>query len=278
MVDCEHFADNDKVQGILFGWQGGLEGGAAVADILCGDVCPSGKLADTIPVSYYSYQNAEEFLTGFEHLDYYDDIYVGYRYFETVPGAAERVRYPFGFGLSYTNFELGGVLCGETDGKIVVSVNVKNIGSVPGKETVQLYYSAPQGVLGKPAKELAAFAKTHLLNPGESETLALSFDIADMASFDDLGKVKKAAYVLEPGKYSFYLGNSVRSAEKIDYEYTVEDDVVVRQASGLLRPFKLSKRMVADGSFEPLPMGEPNYPVGEAAAIEANGPRADSHV
>lgn len=214
VVDCEHFADNDKVQGILFGWQGGLEGGAAVADILCGDVCPSGKLADTIPVSYYSYQNAEEFLTGFEHLDYYDDIYVGYRYFETVPGAAERVRYPFGFGLSYTDFELGGVLCGETDGKIVVSVNVKNIGSVPGKETVQLYYSAPQGVLGKPAKELAAFAKTHLLNPGESETLALSFDIADMASFDDLGKVKKAAYVLEPGKYSFYLGNSVRSAEK----------------------------------------------------------------
>ncbi len=77
VVDCEHFADNDKVQGILFGWQGGLEGGAAVADILCGDVCPSGKLADTIPVSYYSYQNAEEFLTGFEHLDYYDDIYVG---------------------------------------------------------------------------------------------------------------------------------------------------------------------------------------------------------
>lgn len=272
VVDCEHFADNDKVQGILFGWQGGLEGGAAVADILCGDVCPSGKLADTIPVSYYSYQNAEEFLTGFEHLDYYDDIYVGYRYFETVPGAAERVRYPFGFGLSYTDFELSGVLCGETDGKIVVSVNVKNIGSVPGKETVQLYYSAPQGVLGKPAKELAAFAKTHLLNPGESETLALSFDIADMASFDDLGKVKKAAYVLEPGKYSFYLGNSVRSAEKIDYEYTVEDDVVVRQANGLLRPFKLGKRMVADGSFEPLPMGEPNYPVGEAAAIEANAP------
>ena len=105
-----------------------------IADIICGDVNPSGKLADTIPDSYDSYQNAQEFLTGFEHLDYFDDIYVGYRYFETIPGAAEKVRYPFGFGLSYTDFEFSGAFCGESDGKIVAAVTVKNIGKVPGKE------------------------------------------------------------------------------------------------------------------------------------------------
>lgn len=117
VVDCEYFAENEKVGAIIFGWQGGLEGGTATADIICGDVNPSGRLADTIPVSYDAYQNAQEFLTGFEHLDYFDDIYVGYRYFETVPGAAEKVRYPFGFGLSYTDFEFSGAFCGESDGK-----------------------------------------------------------------------------------------------------------------------------------------------------------------
>lgn len=84
-------------------------------------------------------------MTGFEHLDYFDDIYVGYRYFETVPGAAEKVRYPFGFGLSYTDFEFSGAFCGESDGKIVAAVTVRNVGKVPGKEVVELYYSAPQG-------------------------------------------------------------------------------------------------------------------------------------
>lgn len=165
VVDCEYFAENEKVGAIIFGWQGGLEGGTATADIICGDVNPSGRLADTIPVSYDAYQNAQEFLTGFEHLDYFDDIYVGYRYFETVPGAAEKVRYPFGFGLSYTDFEFSGAFCGESDGKIVAAVTVRNVGKVPGKEVVELYYSAPQGKLGKPARELAAFKKSKLLSP-----------------------------------------------------------------------------------------------------------------
>lgn len=272
VVDCEHFADNDKVQSVIFGWQGGLEGGCAIADIICGDVCPSGKLADTIPDSYYSYQNADEFLVGYEHLDYYDDIYVGYRYFETVPGAAEKVRYPFGFGLSYTKFELSGAFCGESDGKIVAAVTVKNIGSVAGKEVVQLYYSAPQGLLGKPSKELAAFAKTRLLAPGESETLALSFDISDMASFDDLGKIKKSAFVLESGNYTFLIGTSVRNLKKLDYEFIAEEDIIVKQSSSLLRPFKLGKRLLANGSFEPLPMGEPHYASGEHSPCTAAAP------
>lgn len=269
VVDCEYFAENEKVGAIIFGWQGGLEGGMAIADIICGDVNPSGKLADTIPDSYDSYQNAQEFLTGFEHLDYFDDIYVGYRYFETIPGAAEKVRYPFGFGLSYTDFEFSGAFCGESDGKIVAAVTVKNIGKVPGKEVVQLYYSAPQGKLGKPAKELAAFKKTKLLSPGESEAIALSFDIGDMASFDDLGKIKKSAFVLEKGTYSFYLGNSVRATEKLRYDFVLSEDIITKESKPLCRPFKLEKRLLADGSFENLQTGEPVYTCGTHTSIEA---------
>lgn len=273
VVDCEYFADNEKVGAIISGWQGGLEGGMAIADIICGDVNPSGKLADTIPDSYDSYQNAQEFLTGFEHLDYFDDIYVGYRYFETIPGAAEKVRYPFGFGLSYTDFEFSGAFCGESDGKIVAAVTVKNIGKVPGKEVVQLYYSAPQGKLGKPARELAAFKKTKLLSPDESEAIALSFDIGDMASFDDLGKIKKSAFVLEKGTYSFYLGNSVRATEKLRYDFVLSEDIITKESKSLCRPFKLEKRLLADGSFENLPTGEPVYTRGTHTSIEATAPK-----
>lgn len=272
VVDCEYFAENEKVGAIIFGWQGGLEGGTATADIICGDVNPSGRLADTIPVSYDAYQNAQEFLTGFEHLDYFDDIYVGYRYFETVPGAAEKVRYPFGFGLSYTDFEFSGAFCGESDGKIVAAVTVRNVGKVPGKEVVELYYSAPQGKLGKPARELAAFKKTKLLSPGESESLALSFDISDMASFDDLGKIKKSAFVLEKGAYSFHLGASVRATEKLKYEFVLNDDIIIKESKSLCRPTKLEKRLLSNGSFESLPTGEPVRSRGTHAEIEAKAP------
>ena len=272
VVDCEYFADNEKVGAIISGWQGGLEGGMAIADIICGDVNPSGKLADTIPDSYDSYQNAQEFLTGFEHLDYFDDIYVGYRYFETIPGAAEKVRYPFGFGLSYTDFEFSGAFCGESDGKIVAAVTVKNIGKVPGKEVVQLYYSAPQGKLGKPQRARRV-QKTKLLSPGESEAIALSFDIGDMASFDDLGKIKKSAFVLEKGTYSFYLGNSVRATEKLRYDFVLSEDIITKESKPLCRPFKLEKRLLADGSFENLPTGEPVYTRGTHTSIEATAPK-----
>ncbi len=258
-IDCEYFAENDGVSAVLFGWQGGMEGGLAIADILCGDVNPSGKMVDTIVKSYDFYPCKNDFWECFDHLDYSDDIYVGYRYFETIPGAKEQVRYPFGFGLSYTSFELSGKVCCESEGKIVAVVNVKNTGKVSGKEVIQLYYSAPQGKLGKPARELAAFKKTSLLAPNESETIALSFDINSMASFDDLGKIQKSAYVLEEGKYSFYLGTSVRNAEKLDFEYSIEKDIVVEQLKNWCKPFKLEKRMLADGTFEALPMGEESY-------------------
>ena len=259
IIDCEFFAERKDVSAVLLAWQGGMEGGIAVADILCGDVNPSGKLADTIAKSYDDYPSKDDFWECFDHLDYSEDVYVGYRYFETIPGAKAHVRYPFGFGLSYTCFSLSGQLCCESDGKIVTVVNVTNTGSVSGREVVQLYYSAPQGLLGKPARELAAFHKTALLAPGHSEMVVLSFPVRDMASFDDLGKIQKSAYVLEKGRYRFYLGTSVENAEKLDFEYVVSEDMVTEQLSSWCHPSKLSKRMLADGSYEALPIGDTSY-------------------
>jgi len=256
-IDCEFFAERDDVQAVLFSWQGGMEGGLAIADILCGDVNPSGKMSDTIAKSYDCYPCKEEFWESFQFIDYSDDIFVGYRYFETM--AKESVRYPFGFGLSYTSFEISGRVCCESEGKIVAVATVKNTGSVAGREVIQLYYSAPQGKLGKPAKELAAFKKTKLLAPNESETVVVSFDIKYMASFDDLGKIAKSAYVLEKGSYEFYLGTSIRDTVKLDYEYNVSEDTVVEQLKSWCKPFKLAKRMLADGSFEALEQGEEEY-------------------
>lgn len=274
-IDCEYFAENEKIQGILFGWQGGMEGGSAIADLLCGDVNPSGKLVDTIAKSYDCYPCKEDFWECFDHVDYTDDIYVGYRYFETIPGASKNVRYPFGFGLSYTSFELSGKVCCESDGKIIGIATVKNIGTVAGKEVVQLYYSAPQGKLGKPLKELASFKKTKLLYPGESETVVMSFDIADMASFDDLGKIQKSARVLEKGTYNFYLGTSVRDNEKLAFEYIVNEDTVTEQLSDWCKPLKLKKRLLADGSFEELPLGEENYIYGINEPTNAKAPEKE---
>ena len=274
-IDCEYFAENDKVQGILFGWQGGMEGGSAIADLLCGDVNPSGKLVDTIAKSYDCYPCKDDFWECFDHVDYSDDIFVGYRYFETISGANENVRYPFGYGLSYTSFEISSKVCCESDGKIIGIATVKNTGNVAGKEVVQLYYSAPQGKLGKPSKELAAFKKTKLLIPGEAETVVMSFDINDMASFDDLGKIQKSARVLEKGVYSFYIGTSVRDNEKLDFEYTVNENTVTEQLSDWCKPFKLKKRLLADGSYEELPLGEEEYLYGINEPTNAKAPEKE---
>lgn len=275
IVDCEYFADNDKVQAVLYAWQGGIEGGTAIADVLCGDVNPSGKLVDTIVKSYDNYPCTKEFWESFDYVNYTDDVYVGYRYFETLPNKKECVRYPFGYGLSYTKFELSGKLCGEADGKIIAAVTVKNVGEVAGKEVVQLYYSAPQGALGKPARELCAYQKTKLLAPGESEIIALSFDVKNMASFDDLGKFKKSAYILEKGEYGFYLGTSVRNAEKLEFTYNISETTVTEQLNQRCRPFKLEKRLKADGSFEQLPLEEPSYYCESAPLINAKAPEEE---
>lgn len=252
-ICCEDFANNYKVKAVLFAWQGGMEGGIALTEVLCGDVNPSGKLPDTVTTTYDAYPSKDEMIESFDFCTYSEDIYVGYRYFTTVPGMKKYIRYPFGFGLSYTQFEIDGVIAGKSGNTITVACNVKNVGKVAGKEVIQVYYSAPQGKLGKPAKALAAYAKTKLLQPGEKQTLAVSFDIYTMASFDDLGKISKASYVLEKGSYSLFIGNSSENIEKIDYEFTAEEDIILEKLTSYCTPYELPKRLLADGTFEALP-------------------------
>lgn len=259
MVDTSWFAYDPDIQSALLALQGGMEGGLATAELLVGKGSPSGKTVDTFAKSLDDYPSTYNFHESRNYVDYTDDIYVGYRYFETIPGAAEKVIYPFGYGLSYTTFDVETLDAKVSDDSkdICVKVRVTNTGKTAGKEVVQVYVSKPQGKLGKPAKDLVAFEKTRLLQVGESAVMTLSWKIADMASYDDLGKVQKSAYVLEAGSYDIYVGTSVRDVTKLDFTYSLDEDVVTEQLSAKLVPTSLSKRMLADGSYEELPQGEP---------------------
>lgn len=198
---------------VLYVWQGGMEGGHGAADVLLGRVTPCGKLTDTIACDISDYPSSKNF--GGDAGDVYqEDIYVGYRYFETF--AKEKVLYPFGFGMSYTSFELRNCHMERVEKIVRFSVDVKNTGSVRGKEVVQVYVKEPQGKLGKPLRSLVAFAKTRELEPGEEETLMMTASDHMLSSYDDSGATGyKSCYVMEEGAYEFYIGTDVRSAEYI---------------------------------------------------------------
>ncbi len=254
MIDVSWVKSNSKIGAALLAWQPGQEGAKSVADILCGDINPSGRLTDTFAKTFDDYPSADTFNKSEDYVEYFEDIYVGYRYFETVPGANDKVNYPFGYGLSYTEFDISKPVARQNDNRIEVDVTVTNTGKRAGKEVVQVYYSAPQGVLGKSAIELGAFQKTRELNPGESQNITLWFKLDDMASYDDLGKLQKSAYVLEGGDYRFFAGNNCRNLKQADFVYTIDEKfVVVKQLTQKCAPHDLEKRMLADGSFEALP-------------------------
>ncbi len=252
-IDTSWIADNDKVSAAVYIWQGGMEGGLSAADILVGDANPSGKLVDTFARTFDDYPSSKTFNESDDYVKYTEDIYVGYRYFETIKDADKRVIYPFGYGLSYTEFEYTNAAATQKDGKIKVSVTVTNAGKMPGKEAVQVYYSAPNGKLLKPRYALAGFTKTKLLEVGESATAFVEFDIADMASYDDLGKLSKSSYVLERGTYQIFVGKNIRDLVKTDFEYTLTDDVIVQTLSPKCVPVGLEKRLLGDGTYEQLP-------------------------
>lgn len=258
MVDVSWIKEDDMVDAALLSWQGGIEGGLATAEILFGEDNPSGKLCDTFARDLTDYPFTETFHASNDYVEYTEDIFVGYRYFESFEEAKSKVMYPFGFGLSYTDFDISTVSAMEAEGKIYITVNVKNTGDVAGKEVVQVYYGAPQGVLGKAKKELGAFAKTKLLAPGETQTIIMTIDVADMASYDDLGKIKKACYILEAGEYTLYVGNNVADAAAIEYKYSIAENVIVKELTTRMAPTSLSKRLLADGSYEELPTGPAN--------------------
>ncbi|MBE7036210.1 MAG: beta-glucosidase [Ruminococcaceae bacterium] len=249
MIDTSWFAENEKIGAALMIWQGGMEGGLATADILVGDVTPSGKLVDTCARNFDDYPSSAGFHESPDYVKYTEDIFVGYRYFETIPGMKERVVYPFGYGLSYTEFEVKNTLAQKSGDKILLSANVKNIGGYCGKEVVQVYYSAPKGKITKPARELCAFAKTKLLAPGESETLIMSFDINDMASYDDMGDIEKSAYVMEAGEYKIFVGTSIRDAKEIEFKYELDENKICQKLTEYCKPTKLGRRLTATGEY-----------------------------
>lgn len=253
VMDTAWIKDDDQIGAALNIWQGGMEGATAAAEILCGKANPSGKLTDTFARTLEAYPSTPNYHKSVHYVDYSEDIYVGYRYFETIEAKKEEVCYPFGFGLSYTKFEITTQQVWKESKTVNFQVRVCNVGDRPGKEVVQVYYSVPQGLLKKPAKELGAFAKTKELQPGESQILMLCVEIKAMASFDDLGKIQKAAYVLEKGSYRFAVGNSVEDVQWLDWTIEAAEDIVIEQLTSKCAPTSLKERMLSDGSYEQLP-------------------------
>lgn len=237
-------------QAVLYVWQGGQEGGSGVADVLTGKICACGKLPDTIAADINDYPSTANFGDPFKNY-YKEDIYVGYRYFETF--AKDKVLYPFGYGLSYTTFEIKAKISENTKDKFKVAVVVRNTGNVKGKEVVQVYAKVPQGKLGNPEKKLVGFVKTKELNPGEKEEICIVVPKYDMASYDDSGITGyKSCYVLEEGTYEIFAGSDVRSAEMAGcYE---EKFCVVEKLQESYAPVEKFKRMKAvlmpDGTYQ----------------------------
>lgn len=194
--------------GLMYVWQGGQEGGYGVSDVLIGKVNPTGKLTDTIAYELSDYPSADNF--GNRDKNYYkEDIYVGYRYFETF--AKDRVLYPLGYGLSYTEYDISDIKFDSSNDKVRVKLRVTNKGNTAGKETVFLFVKQPKGVLGKPDIVLIGFEKTKELEPGQYAELVIVADKYYYSSYDDAGKTEaEASYVLEEGEYEFYLGRNIR--------------------------------------------------------------------
>ena len=257
MTDINRIAPDS----VLYVWQGGMTGGKGTADVLTGKVSPSGKLPDTIAYKVSDYPSDANFGKEKNRDIYAEDIYVGYRYFETF--AKEKVLYPFGFGLSYTAFEIKTEKAEITEGAVKLSVSVKNIGSYKGKEVIEVYCEAPQGRLGKAARVLCGFEKTRELVPQEEQVVEIAVDIAKLASYDDSGVTgNKSCYVLEAGEYKFYVGSDVRSAE---YACSFEqgEDLVTERLTQSLAPvesFERIKPVCEGGAFS---IGREAVPVSE---------------
>ena len=272
VLNLAPLADDPAVSAILWTWYPGGEGGAAVGDVLSGKVNPSGRLAATFARAVSDWPSDGGFLDYRGAVPYEDDIFVGYRYFETIPGAKEKVVYPFGFGLSYTTFDVQVEKLNVEKLKssdhtsplqpfnFDMRVRVKNVGNVAGKRSVLCYTSQKGGVAQHPALELRAFAKTRLLNPGESEELTLSFALRDLAFFDEDGvSGHPGAWVLDKGDYTILVGGSVRDVVPAG-TFTVTEPQVLETPGFKLKADLLARRLNADGTYTTRPVAYPTRP------------------
>lgn len=273
LVDMS-FVDEYSPDSVLYVWQGGMIGGNGAALVLTGEESPSGKLSDTIAYNVEDYPSSQYF--GDRNRNYYtEDIFVGYRWFETF--AKEKVRYPFGYGLSYTTFKLETISINRGD-YLRFRVKVTNTGSFKGKEVVQLYAAKPQGKLGQPARVLCGFAKTKELAPGESQevVIILTGTMSELASYDDSGCTGHPhCWVLEAGYYNFYIGTDVRSAVSAISEL-VPQTVVIKQAVQAMAPVQAFKRIrpaEKNGTLVPFEDNVPLSKVDEALRRQENMPQ-----
>lgn len=256
IIDMGWIADErmGEIDSMVYVWQGGNAGGLAIGDVLSGNISPSGKMPDTIAWDIHDYPSTENFGHDFFNL-YKEDIYVGYRYFETF--APDKVMYEFGFGLSYTEFDVSVLKAEKVGDELIFNVEVTNIGKkYSGKEVVQVYVEAPQGALGQPKRKLAGFAKTDEIAPGDSQQVEVRFTMEELASYDDSNATgHKSCYVLEAGDYNFYVGTSVRD-NILSHTETIDELIVVEELSEccapdnddleILKPGKLKE----DGTYE----------------------------
>lgn len=242
IIDLSFLDSIDNIGAVLFFVQGGTEGGNAFADLVTGKVSPSGKLTDTWGMRYADYPSAETFsyLNGeLEEENYYEGIYAGYRWFDAMDIAP---RFPFGFGLSYTQFEHSVKAVSVSDGKVQLSVSVKNIGDTySGKEVLQCYLAKPQGRLSHEKYSLVAFAKTPLITMGESAEVSLQFDLSDHGTFD----ASLSAFILGKGEYGVFVGNSSRDILPCAV-LTVDKEIIVEQVEHIC----LKKQSFVDMQLE----------------------------
>lgn len=263
------FVEEVKPDAVLYAWQGGMVGGLGTADVLTGKVSPSGKLSDTIAKSVSDYPSAAHF--GNPEREFYcEDIYVGYRYFETF--AKDKVLYPFGFGLSYTKFALETTAAVDHE-TIYLDVTVKNTRDRAGKEVVQVYLEPPQGKLGNPSRRLCDYKKTKTLAAGEQQTLRFEIPKSEFASYDDSGVTgNKSCYVLEKGKYIIYVGTDVRAAKEVCAFEQPETEVTERLSEALapVLPFERIKPQKAENGYKAATEGVP------LATVDPDKRRADN--
>ena len=271
-VSVAEYKDNPNVGAVLYALYGGGIAGEALTRLLLGEAYPSGHLQHTLANTLDDHPSTAGYAEGEDYVNYTEDIFVGYRYFETF--APEKAAYPFGFGLGYTTFHIRTLSAVLEKNTVKLEVCVENTGSFPGKEVVQVYLEAPQGKLGKAKKVLCAFGKTKQLQPEEETVLKLHFDIRQFASFDDLGKICQTAFVLEQGKYMVHVGNNVRDTVNV-FDFTLEQDMVCRKCKPYMAPTKLPQRLRADGTMEQLPQPKPlPHPI-RRSRLKAQKPEKD---
>ncbi len=249
------------IKAVLYAWHGGMEGGNAVVDVLTGRVPAQGKLADTIAYKISDYP-ADKNHGNDDRNIYAEDIYVGYRYFETFDKNA--VMYPFGYGLAYTEFAIE---AGESYSRLrndvqefVIEAFVTNKGTkYPGREVVQVYVESFGSKLGRAARELVGFQKTGLILPGKTQEVEIVIPLSALSSYDDTGETgHKNAFVVEEGEYIFHIGNSVRDTVVASIDNTIsiniEETVVIEQCKEAMAPIESFKRLrpgtkKADGTY-----------------------------